>query len=87
LDDQLYASGVVGGFGDLVGVVFDPCIVEAAGGDKLVDVGGRAEFPAAAEVVDFAEVRGDVASDDCAGGVEGFQDASLGGGGEADSSS
>jgi hypothetical protein len=65
-------SGFVAGFSDLVGVVFDPCVVEAAGWYELVDVGGGSEFPAAAEVVDFAEVCGDVASGDCAGGVEGF---------------
>jgi hypothetical protein len=80
LDEESCSSVIVAGFGGVVGVVFDPLVVEAAGGDELVDVGGGAEFPAAAQVVDLAQVGGDLTADHCAGGIEGFEDFSLGGG-------
>jgi hypothetical protein len=79
LDEELCSSVVVAGFGGVVGVVFDPLVVEAAGGDELVDVGGGAEFPAAAQVVDLAQVGGDLTAGHCAGGVEGFEDLPLSG--------
>jgi hypothetical protein len=79
LDEESCSSVIVAGFGDLVGVVFDPLVVEAAGGNELVDVGGGAELPAAAHVMDLAQVGGDLTAGHRTGGIQGFQDLPLSG--------
>ncbi|TDB72120.1 hypothetical protein E1264_42055, partial [Actinomadura sp. KC216] len=76
------ASGAVADDVHLFGVgVFEAVVPSAAQGEP-VDVGGGAEGPAG-DVVDFAEGAGDFASLDGAGGVEGFEDLALAGGGES----
>jgi len=69
------ALGVAGDF-DVFGVLVFQAVVPIAGGCGFVDVGEAAVGPVV-DVVELAASGGDVAADECAGFVEGFDDAAL----------
>jgi hypothetical protein len=58
-------------------VVFDPLVLEGAQGGEPVEVGGDSGFPAAADVVDLAQPRGDLTALGGAVVVELFQCLAL----------
>lgn len=81
-DGQYGPSPGVPGLLELVLVIFKPPVVPAAGGYELVQVGWGAELPAAVEVVDFAQMRGDLASPNHTGLIHRQQRLTLRRGGE-----